>query len=1093
MTTRTTAGKRFAGALATAVAAMAMLAIAAPGVAGAAPVLDVKSSHYPPSVPLGTTAKYTIVVSNSGDATSSAPITVDFTLPAGLKVATVSTELDPAFKAPLWSCSVAPGSQSASCTGPSFFGPVPTGPGEEACVSFVAQSCRIFVTATTEPGLQPGVLTPSVNACGGGAAACANASDPTQIVPFEFGIADFDGGVFDSLGEPVTQAGSHPDTGSTDFSITTALTPGGEEFGTQALKDAVVRIPPGLIGNPQVLGTCAKNELEKGGANCPLDSQVGVIVVRSAGLGVPAGSPNPVKYPVFNMEPPEGTVALFGFNVQGVTTFVSARLRTGGDYGITAGAINTSTVVTVVGAEFTFWGTPADPSHDAERGQVGGIPCATKPSPTCKNSSPAPQEPFLVMPTSCAGPVETVLDASGWEGGSDSASFLSHDNTLPNPQPLPIDGCNGLDFSPTLKARPTTNVADSPSGLDVDLHIPQDSFDDPHATVEAHLRDTTVRLPPGLVINPSGANGLGACSSAQIDLKGAGPANCPNAAKLGTVEVDTPVLDHPVPGAVYIAKPFDNPFDSLLAIYIALHDPETGIVVKLAGEVKPDPATGRLTTTFEDNPQLPFEDFRLDFFGGAGASLRTPATCGTYQTTSSLTPWSAPDSGPPATPSDTYSIDRGPGGACATSEAGLPHAPAFDAGTVSPIAKAYSPFVVNLRREDGSQQFSSLTLTPPQGLVGKLAGIPACPDSALAAAAAKSGREEEAGPSCPAASYVGSVTAAAGAGPAPYHAPGKAYLTGPYKGAPLSLGIVTPATAGPFDLGTIVVRTALYVDSKTAQITAKSDPIPHILQGIPLDVRSVAIKMDRPDFILNPTSCDPMAVGGQLLSTLGQATPLQSRFQLAECGRLGFKPQMSLALKGGTKRGKYPALTAVLQPRPGDANISSLSVALPHSEFLAQEHIRTVCTRVQFAADQCPAAAIYGTVTVTTPLLDYPLSGPVYLRSSDNPLPDLVPDLRGPAYQPIKLESAGRTDSIKGGIRNSFDFIPDAPFTKLVLQMQGGKKGLLVNSQNICTTINKVTVKYGAHNGLTHAARPVLKAKCPKSAKKSRRGTHRRR
>jgi hypothetical protein len=605
-----------------------------------------------------------------------------------------------------------------------------------------------------------------------------------------------------------------------------------------------------------------------------------------------------------------------------------------------------------------------------------------------------------------------------------------------------------------------------------------------------------VTLPVGLSVNPSSANGLNACTEAEVDLKGEDPANCPDASKLGTVEIETPLLDHPIPGSVYLAEPHANPFNSLLALYIAVDDPKSGVVVKLAGKVQSgggkgadaDLAQGQLRATFANNPQLPFEDLDLHFFGGSSGALRTPAVCNTYTTVSDLTPWSSPE-GATVTDRDSWEISGAPGGgACARTEAQLASAPSFDAGTIAPIAGGSSPLVVNLRREDGSQQFSSLTLTPPQGLVGKLAGIPYCPDEALAAAAGKSGKAEEASASCPAASYVGSVSAAAGAGPTPYHAPGKAYLMGPYKGAPLSLAIVTPATAGPFDLGTIIVRTALFVDRKTAQITAVSDPIPTMLEGIPLDVRSVQVRIDRPDFTINPTSCDPTSFGGQLMSVLGQTTPLQSRFQVGECGRLGFRPKMTLRLKGGTARAKYPALTAVLIPRPGDANLASISVALPHSEFLAQEHIRTVCTRVQFAADQCPAAAIYGTATVETPLLDYPLTGPVYLRSSDNPLPDLVTDLRGPANQPIKLEAAGRTDSIKGGIRNTFDFVPDAPFTKLTLQMQGGKKGLLVNSRNICKKATRATIHYSAHNGATFTDQPVLKPKCGK-AKKGKRPT----
>ncbi|HXR31168.1 MAG TPA: hypothetical protein VN752_08515, partial [Solirubrobacterales bacterium] len=536
----------------------------------------------------------------------------------------------------------------------------------------------------------------------------------------------------------------------------------------------------------------------------------------------------------------------------------------------------------------------------------------------------------------------------------------------------------------------------------------------------------------------------------------------------------------PVKGSVHIADPYQNPFNSLLAIYFTLNDPETGTVVKLAGEVNADPNTGRLTTTVLHNPQLPFEDFRLHFFGGAGGSLRTPATCGQHTTASSLTPWSAPESGPPATPSDTWAITQAPdGGACPASQGARPHSPDLDAGSVSPIAGASTPLVVNLRRNDGSQEFSSVSLTLPPGLTGKLAGLGACSEGALAAAAQKTGNEEKSSPSCPASSRIGTVDVSAGAGPAPYHAQGTAYLTGPYKGAPLGMAIVTPATAGPFDLGTVVVRSALQLDPNSGQITAQTDQLPSILQGIPLDLRTARVMLDRPDFTRNGTSCDPYAFSGQLVSTLGQIAPLSERFQLAECGRLAFKPRLALRLIGATKRGGHPALRAVLQMPPAGANIARASVALPHSEFLDQAHIGTVCTRVQFAAEECPAASVYGAVTATSPLVDYALSGPVYLRSSANELPDLVMALKGPPSQPVEVDAVARIDSVKGGIRSTFEGVPDLPVSQVVLSMAGGKKGLLQNSTNICRGIHKATAEFDAQNGKTADFRPPLRnSKC---------------
>jgi len=924
-----------------------------------------------------------------------------------------------------------------------------------------------------------------------------------QADPTPFSVTGFDGGAFQQNGAPLTLAGSRPFKASTEFSVSTVLASDGKTYPAEELKDVTTTLPPGLVGNPLAYPTCTQQQLitlssENGSTSCPPESQVGLVRVCLVKIDQcePAA--------VYNMQRPTGTAAsrigtpgLFAFAVLNTATEIYAKVRTGEDYGLTVITKNAPQTLSIFSVHFTFWGVPADPSHDPERLCFGEyeLGCTITPTP--------PLRPFISLPTSCigsdgfpGGAVETFLDATSWQGGEAGASFLSHDNSG---NPIGPEGCDAVPFEPTLSAHPTTILGDAPSGLDVDLQVPQNEepcdagppVSCPIAT--AHLKDTTVTLPPGLVVNPASANGLGACSPAQFGYTGTDAkgvvhttpevASCPDAARLGSVEVESPAVDHPLEGSVYIAAPHQNPFGSLLALYITIDDPQTGIVAKLAGKVSADPANGQLTATFENNPQLPFEHFRLHFFGGAGGSLRTPALCGTYTTTSSLTPWSAPDSGPPASPSDPWTIS----GDCAQSAAALPNSPSFDAGTVAPLAHRFSPFVVHLRRNDGSQTFSALNITPPPGLVAKLAGTAICSEGALAAAAAKSGAQETASPSCPLASKVGAVTAGAGAGPAPYYAHGALYLAGPYKGAPLSFAAITPATAGPFDLGTIVVRAPVYVDPRTAQVSTTTDPIPQILQGIPLDVRSLDISLDRPDFTQTGTSCDPSAVRGSLISSLGQLTSLGSRFQLAECTRLGFKPKMSLFLKGATKRGGHPALTVVLRTRPGDANIASLSLAMPRSEFLDQAHIRTICTRVQFAADACPPAAVYGEARVETPILDYPLSGHVYLRSSDNTLPDLVPDLRGPAYQPLKVESAGRTDSIRGGIRNTFDFIPDAPFTKLLTQLQGANKGLLVNSRDICAETFRATVKYTAHNGMTYTDHPALKAKCGQSRHHKRR------
>jgi hypothetical protein len=1092
MTTAGKAARRRIGGLLGALVAVAALAV--PASALAAPVLELDANHYylngsfggekPVVDPVlnGTYSHYDLKLLNTGSTATTGAMTVNFTVPAGLKIVEVSDPLGEQFSeifgvpVHIWECSGS--SLSVSCAGMDatgeLGGPFAIPAHGEACTSNgeLGAPCHLLVTVEAEPNTPAGTLQPTATVCGGGASSCPAVADTApvdsiDVAPFDWHIVSADGENLEENGEPDALAGSHPYTAGNKFSLNTYVTRHGQQVVPDELQDAIVKLPPGQLANPLAYPTCTQPQLAVGG--CPADSQIGTVAVDvrgSFGFNFTAG--------VFNMHVPQGLPALFAFNLLGNVTEVYATVRTGEDYGITLTVKNNPQTIAIAGTDFAFWGVPAAAGHDAERGACfSGT--ATPPCP-----STSPERPFVSLPTFCSTPMETELEVTGWEGGTDSQSFLSHapgepQNTLPN------GGCNAVPFAPTITARPTTNIADAASGLDVDIHLPQN--ENASGRAEAQLKDATIKLPPGLVLNPSAGNGLVGCAPAEVDLHGKGPAQCPDASKLGTVSVNSPLIDNPLPGAVYLATPYNNPFNSLFALYIGVSDPQTDVVIKLAGEVTLDPATGQLTATFKENPQLPFNDFELHFFGGAGGALRTPPVCGSYSATSSLVPWTTPD-GATMTPKDEWEITQGPNGrGCIHSEGEEPNGPSLDAGTVSPVAGAYSPMVVSLRREDGSQNFSSISLTPPPGLIGKLAGIPYCPASALEAAAAKTGTEEEANPSCPAASEVGVVDVAAGAGPAPYHAHGKAYLTAPYKGAPLGLAVITPATAGPFDLGTVVTRVALFIDSKTAQITAKADPLPTILQGIPLDVRAVQIKLDRPEFTLNPTSCNAMSFTGQLVSSLGQSAGLQNRFQLGECGRLGLEPKLSLSLKGGTKRRAHPSLTAVLEPGAGNANLSTVSVALPPTELLDQGHIGTVCSRVQFAASECPADSVYGTATVKTPLTDYELSGPVYLRSNPNGngLPDLVPDLRGPASQPIKLEATGHTDTTKAGaLRNTFEGIPDAPFSKLVLSLSGGAKGLIQNNTNICAKTYRATVKYQAQNGLTLTQTPAVKAPCPK-------------
>jgi len=890
-----------------------------------------------------------------------------------------------------------------------------------------------------------------------------------------FGFDEFNFEVLDKNGFPETRAGAHPYQLIAFMKVHTPIVRG-LYTPTGVLKDLLTELPPGLVGSAAAVPPCPSRLAEE--QRCSGDSQVGRIWVRYA-QDVAATSA-----PLYRIVAPRGKAASFAGSVNlSRAAFVDASVRTGDDYGITAGGFNVTSFAQPWAVMVEMWGVPADGGHDADRScpdPAGGygLGCASN----------APEKPFLTMPSECAGPLTVTSFADAYNSPGEWVDATAE---LP-----PVTNCNALEFAPQIEARPTNNVADSPTGLHVDLHVPQN--EDPDGVAAPDLRHAAVKLPPGLTLNPSSAAGLEACSPDQFGLTTPvgttpihttpGPARCPAAAKIGTVEVDTPLLEHALPGAVYVATPYENPFGSLLAIYIAVDDPESGVVVKLAGRVEIGP-DGQLTTTFEENPQLPFEDFKLDFFGGPRAALKTPAVCGTFHTESTLTPWSAPESGPPATPSDTYQVAAAPAAvSCPTASEQMPNAPRFEAATESPLAGSFSPFVLRLSREDGSQRFGSLTVTPPPGLLGRLAGIPYCSDAGLATAANKSGKEEQATPSCPEASRVGSVNVGAGAGPSPYYTQGRAYLAGPYRGAPLSLAIVTPAVAGPYDLGTVVVRSALAIDPYTAQITVKSDPIPSELKGIQLDVRSIVVRMDRSQFTLNPTNCEAMAVGGSLTSTLGQTVPLANRFQVGECGALGFKPKLAFSLEGSTRRTGHPALTAWLRMPAGGANIARAQVSLPRGEFLDQGNLGNVCTQPELAAASCPKRSIYGYAKAWSPLLDRPLEGPVYLGTGyGHVLPDLVAELNGQ----IRVLLHGKVDSArKGGIRNTFEVVPDAPVSRFMLRLKGGKHyGLIQNSVSLCAKTQRLAARFVGQNGQVAVLHPKIRTTCANG--KHKRGTRR--
>jgi hypothetical protein len=933
----------------------------------------------------------------------------------------------------------------------------------------------------------------------------------TPAAQAAYGLHDFDVAFENEDGSPAIQAGSHPFAVTTKLEVNDLGEFGFLDFDTDGQpKDVIIEQIAGLIGDATAMPQCSSVDFQSGGevltqsvALCPDDTVVGVQAANLLG-------PDIIWFqgPVYNLVPPPGVPVRLGFHVLNVPLTLDVGIKSGGEYNVTASLHNAPQIVELFASALQLWGVPADPAHNNLRaacgvsyfeekefenfipgtddGTLGGKPCSVS----------IPENPFLTLPGACRGPLTTNYATDSWQepGKFVTGSLITHDNATP-PNPQGFTGCGKLGFAPETESLAGTEQAETGTGFDFNVDFNDEGLTNPDGLAQSEARKAEVTLPEGVTINPSIGEGLGVCTPADIEretlisLPGEG---CPNSSKVGTLHLETPLVDEAIDGSVFLAQQDDpgtatpgaeNPFDSLIALYLVLKNTNLNALVKLPLKVEPDPKTGRLVTTLEDVPQIPFSHFNFHFREGTRAALITPSACGTYTTEAKFYPWSDPDN--PRTVLSSFEITEGvAGGPCPTG--GIPpFHPAFEAGSINNNAGSFSPFNMRLIRSDGEQDMTKFSSILPPGELGSLAGVSKCPDSAIGIARAKTGREELASPSCPANSLIGHTLAGAGVGSALTYVKGQVYLGGPYNGDPLSVISVTPAVAGPFDAGTVVVRLALNLNPKTAEVEvdgANSDPIPHILKGIVLKVRDLRVYVDRPNFTLNPTSCDESSAKatlfGSYLNILDPADDvpvgLSSRYQAANCLNLGFKPKLALNLKGGTRRGGHPGLVANYQPRRGDANVEGLVVRLPRSAFLDQAHIKTICTRVQFAADACPKNAQYGYIKAWTPLLDEPLQGPVWLRSSNHKLPDLIFDLHGL----VDVEVATRIDSAHGGIRATVEDAPDAPLSKVLLRMQGGKKGLIVNSRNLCGAKSKANVLFSGHNGKQFNSNPVMRADC---------------
>ncbi len=915
-----------------------------------------------------------------------------------------------------------------------------------------------------------------------------------QADPSEYGI--------ESVGASLstTQAAGHPDFSS---SVTLKLDGNGElPSSTSAI---AFRLPAGLVGNPNAVPRCTAAQLlgtdphdPSNETGCPQASQVGISEVT---LKNQFGSPIFFE-PVFNMVPRHGEPARFGLIITTFPVFVDTKLRQGPgeDYGVTATSEGVSALIPLLAATTTIWGTPADESHDAQRItpyealHSGGVPD----TPSGKRPAGLVPVPFMLNPARCG-----VAQEVGFEATPYMLPELHSKAFVPLP---PNTGCSLLELEPELSIVPTSASAETGTGLNAELDFPTDGLEHPNLLGGALQKKVEVTLPEGISANPSqAAGGLGVCSEEGFEAEESDSLpneGCPDTAKIGTVEATSPLVTETAKGSIFLAKPYENPFDSLLAIYMVLRIPERGVVVRLAGEVETDPETGQITTTFDEIPQLPVSHFELRFREGARAPLVTPRTCGHYESTATFTAWS----GQVVTTHPSFDITSGVGGGACPKGDLPPFKPGLVAGSLNNAAGRFSPFNVRLSRNDGEQEITHFSIKLPPGLVGKLAGVPYCPDTAIEAAKTRTGpnggQEELDSPSCPAASEVGRTLAGAGVGSVLTYVPGKVYLAGPYNGSKLSIVAITAGVAGPFDLGTVVVREALQINPETAEVfidATGSDPIPHIIQGIPTHLRDIRAYVDKPEFVLNPTDCTPTSTASTVLgagldfSSTSDDNPITvtSPFQAADCAALPFKPQLSMKLKGGTKRGAHPAFSAHLAMNGiGEAGIAYAQVTLPRSEFIENAHFDTICTRVQFKAGagngaQCPPGSIYGSAKAVTPILSEPLTGPVFLRSSEHQLPDLVIALHN---SQVDFNLVGRVDSVNGQIRNTFEAAPDAPVSSFDIALAGGKKGLFVNSTNLCKRKHRAKANFIGQNGKASNSKPVLKVKCKgKGSKRQKR------
>jgi hypothetical protein len=1048
--------------------------------ASCAPGWEVTARHYPTDLALGHAGMVQVEAFNVG-AASSGPVTVTDTLPHGvtaIEAGDYPANLDVTDHLE----TARPGHQTWACTG-NGHGAVPGVEGASVVTCTTAglfggagidQHDEIGIRVRAEEGALEDPQAADDNhvvISGGGAPSVASTRDPIPIsslpAPFEF--TNFDVWFSNADGTLDTQAGSHPYAGTFSFDFSTVFENGILGNGDHEARNIEVLLPPGLVGNPSAVPECTRPDfLAK---RCPGSSQVGTLRSDTFSLNF--------VLRVYNLVPPPGVPADFGFTLEGVNAFIEAGVRSGGDYGITAHTNNTPQKE-VRRAILTLWGVPGDRSHDRWRNEkLEG--CTTEqlehPNPNgnfeekqCAPTTFPRTTPFLTLPTACGSPLKFTIRATSWQHPEDPAIERSSEWHDSNNAPAGITGCDALGFNPMLTVSPDTTMADTPTGLSVEVKPPLGGLEEPGQLGTSDIQGTTVTLPAGLVVNPGQAAGLQACrlpedglTTSVEEAKGEednGSPSCPEASRVGTAKAKSPLLEgaaeKELEGKVYVLDS-NPPHLKLLAALSA-----DGVNVKLVLNADLNEQTGEITTTVANVPQFPVSDFELHFDGGAKAALDTPAQCGNYQTTSDFTPWGSPfvaDSSP--TSAFAISADSG-GGVCPSTP--LPFSPTMTAGSTSTQAGAFTDFSLLLQRDDGQQRLERLQFKEPAGLAGLISEVPLCPEPQASQG------------TCDSASHIGHaiVTSGPGNNPLVLPQPGAPelpiYLTGPYKGAPFGLSIVTPVIAGPFNLGTIVTRAAIAVDPDTAQITITADPLPQIVDGVPTDLRSIDSIIDRPQFLFNPTNCTPAEFTGTATSAGGGATaPISSRFAVGSCRDLEFHPSFAASTQGnGSFNRNGASLTVKIGSKQGpssntEANIAKVDVSLPVALPSRLSTLQKACTETQFARNPtgCPVASKVGTAVARTPVLPVALKGTAYLVSHGGAaFPDLVMILEGDG---VTIDLVGNTQIKKGITSSRFETVPDAPISSFELNLPEGPFSALAANKNLCeptgtvTTTKKVT------------------------------------